>query len=175
MLDVLQRIVRTLETQDIAYMLSGSLAMGFYTIQRTTRDLDIVIDLQEKHLSVFFEAFSKGYYCPKDSIKIEIARKGMFNLIDFQTGVKIDFMVKKNSPYRNTEFQRRRREELEGFALWVVSLEDLILSKIIWIQELKSERQIEDINNLLRNPDVDKHYLNFWIKDMGLNIYNITI
>ena len=49
---------QNLESQDIDYMLSGSLAMGFYTIPRLTRDIDIVIQLQQKDVEKFIPFFS---------------------------------------------------------------------------------------------------------------------
>ena len=74
----------------------------------------------------------------------------MFNIIHNQSIFKIDFIIRKNtSSYRNTEFQRRRRLELDDTQIWIVSLEDLIISKLFWAKESFLEMQIRDINNLL--------------------------
>lgn len=51
--DLLHRISQILEENGIPYMLSGSVALGLYTVARTTRDIDIVIDLKESDIEKF--------------------------------------------------------------------------------------------------------------------------
>jgi len=48
--------------------------------------------------------------------------------------------------------------ELPGFAAWLVSREDLILSKLAWSKEGESELQRRDVRNLL-SGEVDLAYL----------------
>ena len=57
--------------------------------------------------------------------------------------------------------------------LWVISLEDLIIAKIIWIQDYQSEKQILDIENLLLNPDKDMNYIKEWCNNMNLRTLNL--
>ncbi len=51
-------------------------------------------------------------------------------------------------------------------------LEDLILSKLIWIQEIQSDRQMGDIKSLLDAPH-DKEYLNKWKIELGLKTFGL--
>jgi len=73
----------------------------------------------------------------------------MFNLLHLESVVKVDMIVRKDSEYRRTEFERRRRIELDAFSLWIVSKEDLILSKLAWAKPSGSELQLRDVRNLL--------------------------
>lgn len=174
MLDsLLREIVTALDGLRIPYMLSGSLAMSAYTVPRMTRDIDIVIDLELDQADSFVKIFSGNFYVHRPSVEEEIRRRGIFNVIDHRSGYKIDFVVKKNTEYRKEEFKRRRESEIFGFKTWLVSPEDLILSKLIWIQELQSEKQIEDIRNLLENPSLDDGYIKHWIKMMKLQTFNL--
>ena len=59
-----------------------------------------------------------------------------------------------NWNYRQTEFARRMRVELPGFQVWLVSREDLILSKLAWARDSESELQMRDVRNLL-SSEVD--------------------
>jgi hypothetical protein len=72
----------------------------------------------------------------------------MFNIIDHKSGFKADFVVLRNTEFRRTEFNRRTEVNFLGKDIYVVSPEDLLISKLIWIQELQSSLQIEDIKNL---------------------------
>ncbi|MEX2231962.1 MAG: DUF6036 family nucleotidyltransferase [Cyclobacteriaceae bacterium] len=169
----MQEIVTALNERKIPYMLSGSLAMSAYTIPRMTRDIDIVIDLDVNDIETFLQIFSPNFYFHRPGIEEEIRRRGMFNVIDHRSGYKIDFVVKKNTPYRKVEFERKRQAVIFGFETWLVSAEDLILSKLIWIQELQSEKQIEDIKNLFENSTLDLSYIKRWIKELNLETFNL--
>ncbi len=173
MLDLLKKVCEVLETQNINYMLSGSLALNIYSLPRMTRDIDLVVRMKKEDVEAFVKAFEQDFYCYQPSIEEEISKKGMFNLIEFQTSIKIDFIVCKETLYRKTEFERRRKTNTLGFEAWVVSIEDLIISKLIWIQTLQSTKQIEDIQSLLENPTIDTNYLQFWINDLLLNTFNL--
>ena len=50
-----KEITTALENKRIPYMVSGSIAMIAYTVARTTRGIDIVVELSEDLLSAFYE------------------------------------------------------------------------------------------------------------------------
>ena len=171
---LLQSVCGTLEKLEIPYMVSGSLVLNTYAVSRMTRDIDIVIHLQMEDIARFSAEFAdERYHCDPLSIADSIRHKSMFNVIDTTSGYKIDFIIRKNTPYRLAEFERKIRNNSLGIEAWIVSLEDLILSKLIWIQELQSDRQMDDIRNLLKNPDTDHTYLQYWIKNLNLNTFNL--
>ena len=174
LLKLLQKVTVALNEAEIPYMLSGSVAMNVYTVPRMTRDIDIVVNLQISDADTFVDIFKEGYYIHREGIEEEIRRRGMFNVIDFESGQKIDFMIRKNSEFHLTEFERRKQVEVFGFLVWIVSIEDLILSKLIWIQEIQSDTQIRDIRNLLEDGEVDRVYLSYWIKKISLNTFDLV-
>jgi hypothetical protein len=57
--------------------------------------------------------------------------------------------------------------ELEGVPLWIVSREDLILSKLIWARDSDSDHQLRDVRALL-NTTLEHDYLETWIKELKL-------
>lgn len=173
MFEQLKQVCQRLDSQGIPYMLSGSLALNAYALPRMTRDIDIVVKLEPIDLDRFTALFEDDFYCHKPSIAEEIGRAGMFNLIHFKTSIKIDFIVRKHTPYRMLELERRQKTDVFGFDAWLVSVEDLIISKLEWIQVLQSEKQMEDIRSLLKNPAIDRTYLAHWIGQLGLNTFNL--
>ncbi len=172
-LNLLERITKSLELKKIPYMLSGSIALNNYTVPRMTMDIDIVIELHEENLSAFLSIFGDNYYLNKDTVREETKRLGMFNVIDHKTGFKVDFIIRKNTEYRKFEFQRRLKTKVADFDVWIVSPEDLTISKIEWIQQLQSEKQINDIENLLAKPEIDKNYIKEWCNKLNLKTFNL--
>jgi len=82
----------------------------------------------------------------------------MFNLIHNVAVIKVNCVVLKTGTYRQEEFARRRQINLGDFETLIVSREDLILSKLFWSKDSKSEMQLGDVRNLL-SIDCDMEYL----------------
>ena len=171
----LEKIIKFFKDNQIQYMLSGSLAMSIYVLPRATRDIDIVVHLQHKDVEAIVKHFSGAYYCNEDSVKEAIEMGGMFNIIDFASGFKADFIILKNKPYRQMEFSRRQKVMFWDTELFVASPEDLLISKLIWIQELQSAIQMEDIKNLSYITTLDWAYINYWVSNLHLNTFNLLI
>jgi hypothetical protein len=174
MVSFFQKITDVLDQFEIPYMLSGSIAMGLYTVPRMTRDIDFIVHLEAKNLDLFVNSFKDGFYCERDVVKdaIETPIK-MFNIIDHATGYKADFVVLKNEPFRQEEFKRRLKVTYYGKTIYVVSPEDLLLSKLIWIQDLQSAIQMEDIKNLVVVDNLDWAYISKWINQMKLRTFGL--
>ena len=124
----LQRLVAVLEQVGIPYMLSGSLASAFYGIPRSTQDIDIVVELDITRLRALITALPQEMYYVSEPAAVDaLRRQGQFNVIDMETGWKVDLIVRKRRPFSRTEFERRRSEEVLGVPLVVCSPEDSIL------------------------------------------------
>jgi|SRR5919108_6044522 hypothetical protein len=148
-------------------MVTGSIATNFYTFPRMTRDIDIVVELSEKDISRFIPLFEKDYYLEPEMVREAIKNRGIFNLIQNQYVIKIDFVVRKDSAYRRREFSRRKKVAIDAQALYLVAPEDLILSKLVWAKESRSEVQLNDVRNLLKSvKGLNRRYLARWAKEL---------
>jgi hypothetical protein len=173
MIDFLSRLIQFFEQYNIPYMLSDSVAMSIYTIPRHTKDFDFVVHLNDGDAAMLANYFKEGYYCDEDAVNQAIRYKSMFNIIDFQSGYKADFIVLKNEKYRQEEFLRRKQLNFMDMKIYVVSAEDLLISKIIWIQQLQSDIQKEDIKALSKTTTLDWNYINHWISSLKLNTFGL--
>ncbi len=154
-------------------MISGSVAMSTYILPRATRDIDFVVHLQPKDVEAFANHFKEGYYCDIAAVRDAIQTQSLFNIIDYNSGFKADFVILKNEPFRQTEFSRRVQSNFDGTPIFLVSPEDLLISKLIWIQQLQSHIQMEDIKNLVVIETLDWPYINNWVKSLNLNTFNL--
>jgi Nucleotidyl transferase of unknown function (DUF2204) len=169
-LEVLKEVARRLEKAAIPYMITGSIAANFYTVPRLTRDIDIVVELSQRDLDHFIPLFEKDYYLEPQTVRTAVESKGMFNLIHDEFIIKIDFVVRKDATYRRREFSRKKKIVVDGQALFVVAPEDLILSKLEWGKESRSEVQLNDVRNLLTDvKGLNRRYLRRWAKFLGID------
>jgi hypothetical protein len=173
-LEILKLVCNSLDRADIPYMLTGSFAANFYAVPRMTRDIDIVVEILSPDREKFFQIFKNDFYVNESSIAEAIEYQGMFNIIHNEFIFKVDFIIRKDASYRHTEFQRRLRVTLDGTSIWIVSPEDLIISKLLWAKDSLSEMQLNDVKNLLLSlKNLDKEYVLKWVQLLGLNpIFN---
>ncbi len=149
-------------------MLTGSMAANVYASPRMTRDLDLVVAIAPDTLERLPEAFPPDrYYLSPEAARDAVDNSTCFNLIHLATMLKIDIMVRKTGEYRLLEFSRRQLHMIEDQPLWVVSKEDLILSKLEWARESLSGRQLADVRNLLATG-CDQPYLKQWANYLQL-------
>lgn len=154
-------------------MLTGSMAMGVYTISRSTQDFDFVVQLESTDVSKLVTRFAKGYYCNEDSIDDTIRQRSMFNIIDHASGFKADFIILKANDYQQVAFGRKAKVPLLDTETYVISGEDLIPSKLMWIQQSESGRQKEDIVAVAQNSNLDWGYIRHWIAKLNLRTFSL--
>ena len=166
-LDILRDVSQRLEGGGIEFMLTGSMAMNFYAQPRMTRDLDLVVELASEQTDLLIRLFESDYYVDRRAVATAIAQRSMFNLIHNETSIKLDCIVLKDHQYRQEEFARRQKIKLTDFETWIVTREDLILSKLYWARNSRSELQFRDIKNLL-SPECDLSYLYSRAESLGV-------
>ena len=108
-LDILRDACARLEKAPIDYMLTGSMAMKLYAQPRMTRDIDVVVELAASDAAELVSAFEPDYFVPDEALHSALRERGMFNLLHLESVVKVDLIVRKQAPYRQTEFARRVR------------------------------------------------------------------
>jgi len=164
---VLKDCTERFEKLGLPYMLSGSMAMVTYAMMRMTNDIDIVVELKSTDVQRIIDTFEPDYYVPHNGIRQAIDQKRMFNLLHQETIVKVDCVIRKDDEFQRNTFSRRRRILYSGIELWVISKEDLILSKLAWAKDTKSEMQIRDVASIIRNG-YDEKYVQQWSEKLGL-------
>lgn len=150
-----------LESLSIPYMLTGSMAMFQYSNYRMTADIDIVMELKSQHGQILINNLEPDYVVPHNSMIRAIASERMFNVIHEETAFKIDCVLRKSTPFQITAFERRQVVDFHGKKVAVITLEDLIISKLVWAADSKSDKQLTDIKNLMRNQ-FDRNYIESW-------------
>lgn len=169
--EVFRRITAALEHAGIGYMLSGSFAGAHHGAPRSTQDIDLVILATPDQLQAFVESLpASQYYADLDAALEAHRRQSMFNVIDMESGWKIDLIIRKSRPFSLREFERRQRVNLHGVSIFVASAEDVVIAKLEWAKQAESHRQIEDVSAIFRVRWnlLDRDYLEKWATELQL-------
>ncbi len=129
------------EKHGIKYYLVGGILTNIYTVFRLTQDIDFVIDLDSRGISIHeYISILKGYnfISMQDWHQAEIlaGETGILQYFDENDRVKFDNYIIDRSSKSNYKklgpigLKRRVREKIFGMECWVISKEDFIISKL---------------------------------------------
>jgi hypothetical protein len=152
-LDLIKIFTDRLNQADIGYFVTGSVASIIYGEPRLTHDIDLVVELDRKDASRVVGAFPLGeFYCPPiEVIQLEIGRPlhGHFNLIHHQTGFKADVYAMGRDKLHHWAMGNRRKLDLEGEPIWLAPPEYVIVRKLQYYREGRSEKHLADIAGMI--------------------------
>lgn len=168
----LGKIVNILNQEEIDYMIVGGFAVSYYNRARTTNDIDVVLQIYPTHVPKILKYFKEwqGF----EEAFIDSVSKGMlFNITDFETGIRYDFMTYKDTDYNWVAFNRRELVNFFDLECYLSSIEDLIIAKLGWYNISKSERQLEDLKFLLLDKQLNMEYIKVWSLKLNLKTYGL--
>jgi len=171
-LETLDWICQKLEFIDISYMITGGSAVGFWGHIRTTMDIDMVIQLHANQIDAFLESIRNEAYVDIPKARNAVQGKYMFNIIPNETLFKVDIIpLDETNNYEMRKFGRRIRINFQGREIYIISPEDLIISKLIWSKTAGgSEKQIADCESIwkINQENIDTDYIKQWIDVLNI-------
>ncbi len=169
---VLRRILAALAAANVPHMLTGSFASAFHGAPRTTQDIDIVIAPKLGSLKALLKHFPDDqYYVSSDAALQAYGSEGLFNVIDFESGWKVDFIIRKSRDFSVEEFERRKVATVLGNTVAIASPEDVIIAKLEWSKMAESERQLRDVAGIIamQSDGLDIPYVERWVASLQLD------
>lgn len=156
----------------IPYFVTGAVAPFIYGEPRLTQDIDIVADIQEKNIPGLLRCFPEGEF-NLESLSLEraIRERSQFNIIHPSSGLKIDVIIPQKNEFDQLRFKRHRSVlTLEGLEISYSSPEDIIVSKLDFYREGRSEKHLRDIAGIIKisGDSLDFDYLAVWMGKKGL-------
>lgn len=168
---VIVRVAGILDAAGVPYMLTGSFASGIHGQPRASQDIDFVIAPTLASLEALIRALPpEEYYISREAALDAYGRESLFNVVDMETGWKLDFICRKSREFSLVEFERRAAEVVGGCDIFVASAEDALLSKLEWAKLTESERQLVDAAGIvaIQGDDLDTAYVEKWVRSLDL-------
>lgn len=157
----LHRFVGLFERLRIPYAIMGGWAVRVYALPRPTYDVDFTITLERDGLPALFAAAEKdGFSVPDQYLSGWVDSVAGMPLVKCRLlveshGVDVDIFLAE-SAFQRELMRRRVSHVVAGVPAWFVSVEDLILLKLV-AGRRRDRADIDDL--LLARADVDEPYL----------------
>ena len=170
---MLRYLTDVLTSLGIRYFVTGSVATISYGEYRSTNDIDVVVDLRSEHVEAFCAAFPEpDYYLSAQAVRDAIRKRFQFNILELDTGVKVDVMILADSDFARTCLARASVWSLPGgVEASLASPEDIILNKLLFFRAGGSDKHIRDIAGVLKiqADRIDRAYIAGWVERFGLH------
>ena len=170
--DLLEKVIKVFEGLRITYLVTGSVASMAYGEPRLTNDIDVVADISDQHVAALLAAFPPDeFYISKEAIMEAIHGHGQFNVLHPGSGLKMDVILRQQTPFDDSRFARARRiSPAESFDASFAAPEDVIIKKMEYYKGGGSEKHLRDIAGILKisRDTVDRGYINGWARRLGL-------
>src|SRR3989338_11533937 len=107
---LLTKTASVLEKLGIEYIVTGGSAVVYWGRPRFTADIDIAIELEETDIKSLVRELRKELgedtYIDEGMIRTEQRRRGEFNIIHPQSGLKVDFFVQGEELFEKKRIAR---------------------------------------------------------------------
>jgi hypothetical protein len=169
---VFEKLRAALETVGIPYFVTGSFASSAHGVPRSTNDIDIVIAPTRAQLEQLLQQFSESEFAAETEDALDaFAHNSLFNIVDYATMWKVDFIIKQPTPFDASRFSRRAVVEIAGVGLYAASPEDILITKLWWAKLGESERQLNDAVGIIQvqRDNLDHDYVERWVAVLELD------
>lgn len=170
--ELLAFVVEAFERLRIPYLVTGSVASMAYGEPRLTNDIDLIAGIREEHVPGLLAAFPPdAFYLSEEAVREAIQTQGQFNIIHPGAGLKIDVIIRKDTPFDRSRFARARTiRPAESYEATFSSAEDVIIKKMEFYREGGSDKHLRDITGILKisGDEIDEAYIVEWADRLGL-------
>jgi hypothetical protein len=164
--DAMHSACEVLERLGITHAVTGSLASSVYGIPVSSLDVDVCLRMTTGQVAELFRRIPTRFYCNEQALLEAVQNHSMVNLIDTATQFKVDLSVVPAEPFYHSVLARRRKVSfgIEGPIEWTVSPEDIILMKLLWRKDTRSQKQWENALSVAKvwGARLDWKYLRIW-------------
>jgi len=170
--ELLRDVVSALERAGVAYAVTGPVASGIHGKPITSLDVDLVVRMTPAQAKALAKDLPSRFYRDEEAMLEAVQEYGVANLIDMDTSLKVDLSVLGPGAYHDSLMSRAAACSWgtgEG-SFHVVSAEDVILMKLDWRRQTRSQKQWLNALDVARvqGARMDWEYLHRWADELGL-------
>ncbi len=128
MLNLLKNVFASLNAHDVRYVVIGGIAAVLYGVPRATFDLDLLIQATPENAAKLLDALYEAEIASAALVSPEEILSN--DITVFKDRIRIDVQTHTPGLHFDTAWERKTTMTYQGQRFYVVSLDDLVASKI---------------------------------------------
>lgn len=167
--EALFSLLQLLGELEIPHMLVGSYSTNFYGIPRSTKDADLVLQVESEKLAALIRKLPAGIRMDGQSLfeMVTATRKELLHVEG--SAFQIELFHLSKDEFDQTRFRNRVSVDYyEGVPTYLPRVEDVIVQKLRWAEGGKRQKDFDDVVAVLKvHQPIDFDYIEAWCGKHG--------
>jgi len=160
----IQAIVDKLTELGVPFMFVGALSSNYHGIERSTKDADLVVELNVDQLRDLAAKLKPTFQLdPQPRFEsVTFTTRYIFKVANLDYEVELFQLT--DDPHDQERFRRRMKFDICGRTAWVATAEDVIIQKLHWYNLDPRPKDFEDARNVIavQKDRLDWDYIYHW-------------
>ena len=133
--DILDLVCNFMNENNINYVIVGGIAVLFYGNPRTTMDIDCVIQIDDKNISLFIKFLQENdFFADEEDMRAAFKERSHCTVEDKGTMFRLDIKGIYDEMDERT-IKNRKMVKLDDMVIYIASPEDTIANKLLFNRE----------------------------------------
>lgn len=175
---IVAKIIAALQQCNIPFMVVGSFSSNIYGIERSTQDVDIVLELGSHPIGELTKALGPDFRLDPQMGFETVTMTSRYIAHHIDPYFKIELFLLSDDPHDQQRFARRRAFTSNGLHIDYPTPEDVLITKLRWSKGGKRTKDIEDAKNVftVQHEKLDLAYIRHWCAQHGtLELFENTL
>lgn len=163
------RVIDALDRLNVPYVAVGSFAVNVYTAPRSTKDADFVVQMDRLPINALVAAVGPDFtFDPQMSFE-SVTLTPRYKIKHREAVFSVEFFGLTDDPHDRARFDRRVAGKIADRTAYVLSPEDVIVTKLRWAVRAKRPKDASDVGNVLAAQvgRLDLDYVRRWCDEHG--------
>ncbi|MEW6592623.1 MAG: DUF6036 family nucleotidyltransferase [Candidatus Hadarchaeota archaeon] len=155
-----------LDKEKIDYVMVGGMVVNFHGLPRTTMDVDLILQIEEKNILKLVEFLKRNdFFASTGDLNAALREKSHCTVQDKKSMFRLDIKGVYNEMDKRT-FKNRKSFRYKGTKIYIASAEDTIANKLVF----GSEQDLKDAEGIFIRQlgKLDMKYLERICVEMGV-------
>lgn len=168
-MDALKTVLQVFQKQQVPHAISGSLSSNAYGDMRSTKDADIIIDIPRDQAGRILDDLTEAFEVDRQLRWEGVTGTSRFVLRHRASRFIVELFFLGDDPFDQSRFSRRVPQNYLGLPTFIMSPEDVVVQKTLWLRKSRNPKHRGDVANVLRfqSEKLDWEYINRWTEQHG--------
>ena len=166
---LLHRVLDGLDATGIPYVLVGSFATNVYGLVRSTQDADIVVQAAPGDLALLMKNLGPDF--ERDpQVQFETVTSTSKTVVrERESGFPFELFQLSDDLHDQERFARRRKFPVLGRDTWILTVDDVLITKLNWLRIANRPKDRMDIHGVIgvSGDAIDWPYVEGWCDRHG--------